>query len=134
VLPPELRGQYPNEEYAVHREIFTAKKTALTDDALGDVVIVGSSYMQPKYNFPPALSSALKQPVQLHWRIHNVGPYRTLLEYVGSAGFKKKKPKVIVWCFLENDVEAMLDDKSAWFEMAISGDEFLQQLTKSVTV
>jgi alginate O-acetyltransferase complex protein AlgJ len=134
VLPPEMRGQYPNEDYVVRREVFTAKKTALTDDPQGDIVIVGSSYLQPKYNFAPALSSELKQSVQLHWRIHNVGPYRTLLEYVGGGAFKKKKPKVLIWCFLENDVEAMLDDKSVWFDMAIGGDEFLQQLTKSVTV
>ncbi len=131
-LPSDVRMSYPDEKFAVHREIMRSGPSALLDEGPTDVVVVGSSYMQPKYNFAPALSSQLNRPVSLSWHVHTVGPYSTLLQYLKSDLFKRDRPKTIVWNFLENDLQIMPDDKAVWLENTIKTDELLDGIKRSV--
>jgi alginate O-acetyltransferase complex protein AlgJ len=129
VLPPK---EHPDETFQVHDVVAARGKTSLLDDDHPDVVVVGSSYMQPKYNFAEMLSNQLNRPVELVWKVHLVGPYKTLLSYVTSESFKKQRPRVIVWNFLEIDMELMPDSQAALRENAMSADAFLTDLAAAV--
>jgi alginate O-acetyltransferase complex protein AlgJ len=129
VLPPK---EHPDETYQVHEVVAAKGKASLLDDDRPDVVVVGSSYMQPKYNFAEMLSNQLNRPVELVWKVHLVGPYKTLLSYVTSESFKKQRPRAIVWNFLEIDMELMPDNQGAWRENVIPPDTFLLELAAAV--
>ena len=131
-LPLADRTQHPDESFAVHLPLAAQGKSALIEDDNADVVVIGNSYMQPKYNFAPALSSTINRPVGLVWKIHTVGPYRTMLNYLGSDAFKRQKPKVIVWNFHEIDMELPIDSTSAWPQDAMADDVFLGQVRAAV--
>ena len=131
-LPQPERAQYPDEAFAVHLPLAAQGRSALVEDDNADVVVIGNSYMQPKYNFAPALSSQLNRPVALVWKIHTVGPYRTMLNYLGGEAFKRQRPKAIVWNFHEIDMELPIDSTSAWPQDAMADDVFLSQVRSAV--
>ena len=131
-LPQPERGQHPDESFVVHPPLAAQGRSALIEDDNADVVVIGNSYMQPKYNFAPALSSQLNRPVALVWKIHTVGPYRTMLNYLGSEAFKRQRPKAIVWNFHEIDMELPIDSVSAWPQDAMADDVFLGQVRSAV--
>ncbi len=131
-LPQPQRGEHPDEAFAAHLPLAAQGRSALVEDDNADVVVIGNSYMQPKYNFAPALSSQLNRPVGLLWKIHTVGPYRTLLNYLGGDDFKRQRPKVIVWDFHEIDMELPIDSTSAWPQDAMADDAFLGQVRSAV--
>ncbi len=132
VLPPKERKEHPDEIFEVHEVVVNKGKAFLLDEDRPDVVVVGSSYMQPKYNFAEMLSNQLNRPVELVWRVHLVGPYKTLLGYVTSESFKRQRPRAIVWNFLEIDMELMPDLQSALRENAMPPDAFLADLAAAV--
>jgi alginate O-acetyltransferase complex protein AlgJ len=132
MLPAAEQAAYPPQTFQT-REIVAAKTTAaMLEDDTADVVVVGNSYMQPKYNFAAELSNALDRPVALNWRYHTVGPYRTLLNYLASPGFRKQRPRVIVWNFHELDLMVMPDDDASWGEDAMDAATFLDAVKKAV--
>lgn len=131
VLPPK---EHPDETFQVHDVVAAKGKASLLDDDHPDVVVVGSSYMQPKYNFAEMLSNQLNRPVGLVWKVHLVGPYKTLLSYVTSDSFKKQRPRVVVWNFLEIDMELMPDSQAALRENAMPTEAFLSELTAAVKI
>ena len=98
-LPADLRGKYPAETYQI-REAQAAGGLLDTDDG-ADVVVVGNSFSQPKYGFVPLLAAQLDRPVGLAWRPNSHGPWFTLLEYLRSDGFRRRRPKALVWMHLE---------------------------------
>jgi alginate O-acetyltransferase complex protein AlgJ len=129
VLPTK---EHPSETYQVHEVVPPNGRDALLNDDQPDVVVIGTSYMQPKYNFAEMLSNQLNRPVGLVWKIHLIGPYKTLLSYLTSESFKKKRPRVIVWNFLEIDMELMPDSQAALRENVIAPDAFLRELSAAV--
>jgi alginate O-acetyltransferase complex protein AlgJ len=129
VLPPK---EHPSETYQVHEVVPPNGRDALLNDDQPDVVVIGTSYMQPKYNFAEMLSNQLNRPVGLVWKIHLIGPYKTLLSYLTSESFKKKRPRVIVWNFLEIDMELMPDSQAALRENVIAPQDFLRELAAAV--
>ena len=132
VLSPDQRASYPDESYDIQWPVALSAQSALTDDDVADVVVVGSSYFQPKYNFTAMLSNQLERPVTLHWQVHNFGPYATMLSYLGSNEFKRQRPKAIVWSFLETDLEIGPDNKLSWAESAMTRDAFLAGVKHSL--
>jgi alginate O-acetyltransferase complex protein AlgJ len=133
VLPPDIRSSYPDEEYLIRAPIAeTAAPKLILDDA-AEVVVVGSSYMQPKYNFAPMLSNQLSVPVELHWKVHNFGPYKTMQTYLQSLQYKKRRPKLIIWSFIESDMDILSDNKLSWAENAISAKDFLLNIRKEIS-
>ena len=134
VLPREERLKYPAESYPVREPLAAQGRTALIEDEVGDVVVIGNSYMQPRFNFSPMLSNQLDRPVELAWKSHLVGPYKTLLDYLGSKSFQQQRPRVIVWDFHEIDMEIMPDNQSVWGQNAMPADVFLASLQRAVKV
>jgi alginate O-acetyltransferase complex protein AlgJ len=105
----------------------------MIEDDTADVVVIGNSYMQPKYNFAPALSNQLNRPVSLVWKVHLVGPYKTLLTYLGSESFRQHRPRAIVWNFHEVDMEPMTNSRAAWPQDAMTDEAFLADVRRAVT-
>lgn len=131
---PLSRQQYPDELFEVHEVVQNTKDFVVSDNVQADIVVIGSSMMQPKYNFSPMLSNTLGRPVDLLWRNHLTGPYKTLLAYLASASFKSRRPNVIIWNFLEVDMELMPDLKSVFFDNAMPPNEFLAGVAAAVKV
>ena len=125
LLPGAERSKYQVEPYLVRRPVAAAGRDALLQDDAADVAVVGNSYAQPKYNLAPMISSLLNRPVSLSWENHLKGPYRVLLSYLQGAGFKRQRPKVLVWNIIEQDFGLLPSDGRAFPNNAISPDEFL---------
>lgn len=75
-LPDAMAAKYGTETYAMH----PPAATALLEDDEADVLIVGNSFMQPRYNFSAMLSNQLGRPVVLHDAAHQPSPYRAVLD------------------------------------------------------
>ncbi len=133
LLPAAERAKYSPDRYHI-REVVEDASSGLLDDETADVAIVGNSYMNPKWNFGPELSSALGRPVTLVWKVHLDGPYATLLSYLGSDLFKKQRPKVLVWDMHEVDLQTAPADAGVWGENAMSRDAFLANLQRVLGV
>ncbi|MGH7756118.1 MAG: alginate O-acetyltransferase AlgX-related protein [Vulcanimicrobiaceae bacterium] len=92
---------------AIGEEAFVVRKPAAGAGLLGaaDVRIqtVGNSFVGPYLGFTQKLSNVLAQPVGLTWKTGDTGPWKVLLDYVESTGFKQR-PRVIVWQFLEGQM------------------------------
>ncbi len=131
-LPAAEQPQHPPEAYPMHHLAVPRTSTALIEEDSSDVVVVGNSYMQPKYNFAPALSATLNRPVGLVWKVHLVGPYKTMLNYLGSEQFRRERPKAIVWNFHEIDMELPADSQAAWTQDAMSNEAFIDAVQKAV--
>ena len=131
-LPPQEKSEHPPETYLIRQAVAGPAKASLIDEDTSDVVVIGNSYMQPKYNFAAMLSNQLDRPVSLVWKVHTVGPYRTMLNYLGSDAFKKQKPKAIVWNFHEIDMELMPDSQAAWPQDFMTADSFLSNVQHAV--
>ena len=97
-----------------------------------DVVVVGSSFLQPTFTYAAQLSEALRRPVGLTWLVHPVGPYRTLLRAVSEEGFRRKRPKVLVWHLLEGDVDAEPTRADIWTGNTMTGAAFLAELRRAL--
>jgi alginate O-acetyltransferase complex protein AlgJ len=114
-LPRPDRAKYPLQRYPIHQPVASQGSAALVEDDTADVAVVGSSYMHPSYNFAAMLSNQLGRPASLHWKVHSYGPYRTLLEYLASPGFKRSRPKTLVLSLHEVDLNSA-PDSDAWSE------------------
>ena len=128
-LPADLRGKYPAETYQI-REAQAAGGLLDTDDG-ADVVVVGNSFSQPKYGFVPLLAAQLDRPVGLAWRPNSYGPWFTLLEYLRSDGFRRRRPKALVWMHLEFDLQNQ-SNSSSWGQNAMPPQTFLAEVKRAV--
>ncbi len=131
LLPPALKAKYPGQAYRIRR-VIGAHQSALLEDDTADTVVIGNSFTQPKYGFSDGISKELNRPVGLMWKVHQFGPYRTLLDYLASAGFKQQRPKLIIWDFEETDVDAAADRSDVWGQDAMPPETFLASLRKAV--
>jgi alginate O-acetyltransferase complex protein AlgJ len=130
---PDADGRtYGPESYMIHGVIEPASAGSLVEDDTADVLVVGNSFMQPKYGFAPMLSNQLGRPVSLVWKVHQSSPYRTLLGALGSEPFRHRKPKLLVWDFEETDMLAMPDQAGVWGPNVITAPAFLAALQEVV--
>lgn len=126
MLPPDQRKNYPAEH--VTRTGTVSSGGQLIENETADVAVVGCSFMQPPLNFAPMLSARLNRPVSLTWRVHDVGPYATMLEYLESKEFRRSRPKVIVWNFLENDLTLLINNNGSFGQHAITAKDFHERV------
>ena len=127
------KAKYKLEEYPIHTVAQNAG-SLLEGDAPADVVVIGNSFTQPRLGFANMLSNQLGRPVTLHWKVHQFGPYFTLLDYLATPGFKAHKPALIVWDFHESDVIMGPEHKDSWGPSAMSSAEFLSKLHAALGV
>jgi alginate O-acetyltransferase complex protein AlgJ len=129
-VPAADRGNYPAERYYARR-IAASGSAALLEEDAADVVVVGNSFVQPKFGFSAVLSNQIERPVALAWKSNNYGGYYTLLEYVKSEGFRQQRPKVLVWAHLEFDMQNP-PNSSSWGPNAMSSQTFLAELKRAL--
>ncbi len=124
----------PEEMYI--REILPPEggAAALIEDDTADVTVVGTSNVQPRYNFQPVLSNQLLRPVALSWKPNNQGPYYALLEYLKSPDFQRQRPRALVWNLIEYDLATPPSSENSWRQMAIPNDTFLSEIRRLVAV
>ena len=76
LLPQAQQASYPIESYFAPQVQAAQGDSALIAVDAADVVVIGNSYMQPKYGFTDTLSNLLGRPVALDWKIDRLGPLR----------------------------------------------------------
>jgi alginate O-acetyltransferase complex protein AlgJ len=133
LLPPAQAAQYPLESFQIHQVEDGQESGALVDDDAADVVLIGNSFMQPKLGFQPMLSNQLNRPVSLVWKVHQVGPYQTLLSYLHSEAFRRQRPNLIVWNFHETDITTPSDRRDGWGQNAMAPQAFLDALRQAIS-
>ena len=134
LLPSAMQSQYAPEPYRIQLPAAAAGGAALLEDDAPDVVVVGNSFTQPRLGFAPMLSSQMSRPVGLFWKIHQFGPYQTLLDYVASESFRRKRPALLVWNFHETDMTLMPDRRDGWGQNAMAAPVFLGKLKQALGV
>ena len=133
LLPAAERAQYPIESYTIRQPAQTGGGGLLDDDG-ADVVVIGNSFMQPRLGFAAMLSNQLGRPVSLTWRVHQIGPYQTMLAYFDSDAFRRRKPAVVVWNFHETDMTIPSDRRDGWGQNVIAPQVFLAKLRQVLGV
>lgn len=128
LLSPGQQRNYPAQTYRLSRPTRPAGPAGLVEEDDADVMVIGNSYMQVGFGFPPMLSSQLGRPVGLVWKVGRVGPFRTLLDYLAGDLFRARRPKLLVWHFLEGNMEHMPDVATSWGPGAIPPQEFLDEV------
>lgn len=132
LLPDTEKAKYSSEIYKVRRVITPLGQSALIDDDSGDTILIGNSFTQPKYGYSATISRKLNRPVDLIWKVHQFGPYRTLLDYLKSPAYRRVKPRLIIWNFEETDMEAPSDRSDVWGSNAMSKVSFMTELHKAI--
>ncbi|CAH2602381.1 ALGX domain-containing protein [Rhodovastum atsumiense] len=131
MLPLSEAPKYRLESFPVRRPLQQGG-TALVEDDSADVAVVGNSFLQPLFGFAPVLSNQLDRPVSLTWKVHQYGPYQTLLSCLGSDAFRRRRPKLVVWAMLEIDMSNPSDRRDVWGPNAMPPAAFLQELRRVV--
>jgi alginate O-acetyltransferase complex protein AlgJ len=138
MMLPEDQKAYPATEPLKIRKTefrFASPQGILIEDDSSDIIIVGNSYMLPQYGFPDALANRLDRPVSLAVKAQNIGPYRTLLDYLASSQFKGHvRPKVLIWHHLEGSIDQTPDVRSWWGEGTMQTSAFLSDLQRLLVV
>ncbi|WP_439893729.1 alginate O-acetyltransferase AlgX-related protein (plasmid) [Ralstonia sp. 25C] len=130
LLPPEKKKAVGKDHFFV-RQAGASKD--LLDDAPPLLHVVGNSMVQPYLGFPQKLSNAIDQPVGLTWTFGNVGPWKTLLNYVESPAFKSGKIKALVWQFNEGQMMNGPNAATQWDTASIMAeDAWLARLDKAL--
>lgn len=131
-LPPEQRGAFGPEESPIRNVLpATAGAAALLEEDASDMQVVGTSNVQPRFNFVPVLSNQMERAVGLSWLPNNVGPYAALLEYVRGSEFRQRRPRVIVWNHLESDMSTPINNPN-WRQSGLTAESFLNGLRQAV--
>jgi alginate O-acetyltransferase complex protein AlgJ len=120
LLPAAEQSKYKLQSYLLPQVAAAQGDDALIAADAADTVVIGNSYMQPKYGFTSQLSSALNRPVSLFWKIDRYGPFATLTEYLASDLFKSQRPRMIVWNLRESQLEHLPDDDDFYAQNAMS--------------
>ncbi len=127
LLPQADQSKYPFQSYMVRKPAETGGAGLLADDA-ADTIVIGNSFMQPAYGFANVVSEQLNRPVSLLWKVHQFSPFYNMLNFVNSDGFKKQRPKMIVWNFAEVDMETPSNNPGAWGDTAMPPAKFMGDL------
>ncbi|WP_159993271.1 alginate O-acetyltransferase AlgX-related protein [Roseomonas sp. 18066] len=105
---------------------------SLLDEPRADVAAIGSSFFHQRYGLAAMLGYHLNRTVSLAWNVHQIGPYKTMLDYVGSASFQQGRPKAIVWGCHELDFESPPDRTATWGQNAMADEAFLARMKQVV--
>ena len=132
LLPAAERGRYPSETHRIRAPLPQPARTALLEEDSADIAVVGSSFMHPMYNFSNMLSNQLDRPVTLSWQPHHHGPYRILLDYLGSEGFRRHRPRALLWSFIEVDLESLSSSTNTWQQNAMPPQAFREALQRAL--
>lgn len=130
MLPPAQRTRFPFEQFRVRRITGAPQGVGLIEEDGADCVIAGNSFMQTGFGFPPMLSNQLNRPVSLAVQVGRFGPYTTLLNYLKSELFRNERPQLIVWHFLEGNMEVMPDHTGYWGSSAMPARQFTDELRR----
>ncbi|WP_183085327.1 alginate O-acetyltransferase AlgX-related protein [Trinickia fusca] len=130
LLPPERKR-------VIGKDRFIVRQTDSDGDALTAatpvVQVVGNSMVQPYLGFPQKLSNALERPVGLKWTFGDVGPWKTLLDYLESPAFKATPPQAIVWQFNEGQMMSGPGAVGQWDVASVMADDaWLARVTKAL--
>ncbi len=130
LLPPDKKKATGKDHFFV-RQAGASKD--LLDAAPPLLQVVGNSMVQPYLGFPQKLSNAIDQPVGLTWTFGNVGPWKTLLNYVESPAFKSDRIKALVWQFNEGQMMNGPNAATQWDTASIMAeDAWLARLDKAL--
>lgn len=130
LLPPEKKKAVGKDHFFVRQ---TGNNKDLLDSAPSVVQVVGNSMVQPYLGFPQKLSNAIDNPVGLTWTFGNVGPWKTLLNYLESPAFKSAKIKALVWQFNEGQMMNGPNAATQWDAASIMAeDAWLARLDKAL--
>lgn len=130
-IPRADRAAYSVETYTVRQVI--PGRGGLLDAPPSDVTVVGNSFVAPEFNFSNELSAALDRPVALEWKVQTVGPFKTMLDYVGSQTFRRERPRAIVWVMLEANANLAPENRGAFPQSHMTSAEFLEQLGRALS-
>lgn len=130
MLGPDQQRRFPFENFRVRRIQGAPQGVGLIEEDGADVIIVGNSFMQTGYGFPPMFSNQLNRPVALAVQVGRFGPYATLLNYLRSDLFRQNRPNLIVWHFLEGNMEVMPDSQGFWGSAAMPQRQFTDELRR----
>lgn len=134
LLPPPETSKYPLETYRICRPVERKGGADLIEDDTADVVVVGNSFMQPRLGFASMLSNQLNRPVSLSWKVHQFGPYQTLLDYLATDTYRRHKPNLMVWNMHETDMTMPVDARDVWGQNAMQPQAFLSKLQQASAV
>ena len=132
MLPQAQRGRFPYEQFRVRRIVGAPQGVGLIEEDGADSVVVGNSFMQTGFGFPPMFSNQLARPVSLAVQVGRFGPYTTLLNYLKSDLFRNERPNLLVWHFLEGNMEIMPDHSGYWGSSAMPARQFTEELRRLV--
>ena len=132
LLPQQDQAKYPFQSYMLRKPVADGGGGLLSEDA-ADVLVMGNSFMQPVFGFSSVVSEQLNRPVSLAWKVHQFSPYWNMLNLVRSDGFKKQKPRLLIWDFEESDMQTPADDPGAWGQTAMSPTAFLAGMHGALT-
>ncbi|HZH46178.1 MAG TPA: hypothetical protein VEY31_06040 [Roseococcus sp.] len=127
LLPPERRGAFPPEEYAIR--LPDERSRGLLDDDAAEIALVGPSFLEPRYAYHNIVSNQMSRPVQLSWRPNNLGPFTILLEYLRSPEFRAQRPKILAWHFLELNM-ASGPNSATWGRSIMAATQFRDELRR----
>ena len=133
MLPAGDQSKYPFQHFPMRKPV-AAGGSGLLDDDTADVVVIGNSYMQPAYGYANDLSAELGRPTSLYWKVHQQSLYFTMLSYIRSDGFKKNRPKLIVWNLAEDDMEVSANNPGTWGQTAMQPQQFLSDMKQALGV
>jgi alginate O-acetyltransferase complex protein AlgJ len=130
-VPAEQRGAFGAEESPIRTVLASGGAAALLEEDASDVQVVGTSNVQPRFNFVPVLSNQVGRAVGLSWKPNNIGPYSAMLDYLRSNDFRQRRPRVIVWNHLENDMSTPINNPN-WRQSGLTNESFLAGLRQAV--
>ena len=99
LLPqPETISQATTRaETGEHAGRAPAQTDLFGDSDLPDVALVGTSYSaNPLWNFPGYLREGLGEDIADYSR-EGLGPFRPMVDYLRSADFISKQPRLVIW-------------------------------------
>jgi len=110
-----------------------ASRVQLLDPSQSNVHVVGNSFSMPYLGFPEMLAETLKAPVGVTAKFGNAGPWETMIEYLESPVFAKRRPRVIVWQFVEGLFMHGPAATGFWDVASLMSDQrFLARVAKAV--
>ena len=130
-LPAEQRGAFGPEESPIRTILATGGAAALLEEDASDLQVVGTSNVQPRFNFVAVLSNQAGRAAGLSWKPNNIGPYAALLDYVTGQEFRRRRPRVIVWNHLETDMSTPIHNPN-WRQSGLTTESFLAGLRQAV--
>lgn len=132
LLPADVQKAIGPESITIR--VIDASRAQLLDSSKSIVHVVGNSFSMPYLGFPEMLAETLAQPVGVTAKFGNAGPWQTMIQYLESTAFRAKKPRAIVWQFVEGLFMHGPAATGFWDVTSLMSDQtFLARAGKAVT-